>query len=267
VVNGLSKKALLVISFGTSVAETRQKTIEATEQTLRDAFPGYAFRRAFTSQMVIRTLRERDHLEVDTVEKAATALAMDGYTEVLTQPLHIINGTEFHKAIRELQSFTRNISHLSIGSPLLTDLDDYVATVAALKSVLPVCVNGEAVVLMGHGSQHPANAAYCQMDYVLKEAGLTHVHLATVEGYPSLNSVIRRLDGQQIKKVTLMPFMLVAGDHALNDMAGDEPDSWKSILAAKGYTVDICLTGLGEIEGIRQIFVDHARKSLERDRS
>lgn len=263
----MSKKALLVISFGTSVAETRRKTIEATEHALQFAFPTYDFRRAFTSHQVIRILRERDQLEVDTVEKVATSLAMEGYTEVLAQPLHILNGTEFHQAMGDLQSLAGVFTRLSIGAPLLTDLDDYLATVAAIKTILPTYVEDEAVILMGHGSNHPANAAYCQLDYVLKEAGLTHVHLATVEGYPSLNSVIRRLDGQQMKKLTLIPFMLVAGDHALNDMAGDEPDSWKSILTAKGYSVDVRLTGLGEVEEIRQIFVDHARKALERDNS
>jgi len=261
----LTQKAILVISFGTSYAGTRRMTIEAAEQDLANAFPGYELKRAFTSHIVIHKLRKRDDLRIDSVAQAAEKLLAEGYTEVLAQPLHILNGTEYHQVLVELKPYAAKFVRLSIGSPLLTDLDDYLSVVEALRPELPVCSPGEAVVLMGHGSRHPANAAYCQLDMVFKDEGMAHVHLATVEGYPPLEVVIRRLEAERIQKVTLLPFMLVAGDHALNDMAGDEPDSWKSILQNKGYAVDIRLTGLGEIQSIRQMYVAHARAALEKD--
>ena len=261
----MSQKAILVISFGTSYAGTRRKTIEAAEQDLANAFPGYDLKRAFTSHVVIHTLCERDDLQIDSVAQAAEKLVAEGYTEVLAQPLHILNGMEYHQVLMELKPYAAKFAHLSIGNPLLTDLDDYRLVVDALRPELPVCNSSEAVVLMGHGSRHPANAAYCQLDMVLKEEGMPHVHLATVEGYPPLGVVIRRLEAERIQKVTLLPFMVVAGDHALNDMAGDGPDSWKSILQNKGYAVDTRLTGLGEIAKIRQIYVAHARAALEKD--
>lgn len=263
----MAKKALLVISFGTSYAGTRPKTIGATEHALASAFPDYDLKRAFTSRHIIHKLRERDYLSIDSVSQAADKLIIEGYTEVLAQPLHILNGVEYHQALTDLRPYAPQFSRLSIGRPLLTDLPDYTSVVNALRPELPACSSGEAVLLMGHGSHHPANAAYCQLDHILKDVGLSNVHLATVEGYPTLETVIKRLEVDHIHKVTLLPFMLVAGDHALNDMAGDEPDSWKSILEGKGFVVEACPIGLGEIEKIRQIYVAHARAALERNQS
>ena len=259
----MTKKALLVISFGTSYAGTRHQTIEAAEQDLSDAFPDYDLKRAFTSHVIIHKLRQRGDLPIDSVSQTAEKLLRDGYTEVLAQPLHILNGTEYHQALTELRPFTQKFTRLTIGSPLLTELSDYHSVVDALRPELPACVCGEAALLMGHGTQHPANAAYCQMDYVLKDEGLPHVHIATLQGYPALETVIKRLEAENIHKVTLLPFMLVAGEHVMKDMAGDKADSWKSILSTKGFTVECRLTGLGQIAKIRQIYVAHAQKAQE----
>lgn len=261
----MTKKAILVISFGTSYAGTRRKTIEATEQTLAAAFPDYDLRRAFTSHRVIQKVHQRDHLEIATVPEVLDQLLVEGYTEVLAQPLHILNGLEYHQVLANMKPFAGRFARLSVGRPLLTDLTDYTDVVDALRSELPACAPDEVVLLMGHGSQHPANATYCQLDYILKEEGLPCVYIATVEGYPPLETVIKRLEAAHIRKVTLLPFMIVAGDHALNDMAGDESDSWKSILNARGFVVETRLAGLGEIEKIRQIYVAHARAALEQD--
>lgn len=259
----MSKKAILVISFGTSYASTRRKTIEAAERDLANAFPDYDLKRAFTSHIVIHKLHRRDQLDIDSVSQAAEKLLAEGYSEVLAQSLHVINGSEYHQVLNELKPFAARFERLSIGHPLLTDAADYKAVAEALRPQLPPCAPGEAVLLVGHGSQHPSNAAYCQMDCVLKDEGLSHAYLATMEGYPTLDTVIRRLLAAQIQKVTLIPFMLVAGDHALNDMAGDQPDSWKSILKDRGFAVEARLNGLGEYEQIRQIFVAHAQSALE----
>lgn len=260
----MNKKTLLVISFGTSYAGTRQKTIQAAENTLAQAFPQYDLKRAFTSYRVINKLKICDNLEIDTVSQAIERLAAEGYQEVLAQPLHIINGTEYHLVLAGLKPYAQKFAKLAIGRPLLTHHQDYVAVVDALRPELPAYAPGEAVVLMGHGSQHPANSAYSELDYVFKDKGLPQVYIGTVEGFPCLDSVIKRLEADKIRKVTLMPLMLVAGDHILNDMAGDEEDSWKSILARKGFEVATCLVGLGEIEKIRQIYVAHARAALDR---
>ncbi|HTX79296.1 MAG TPA: sirohydrochlorin cobaltochelatase [Longilinea sp.] len=259
----MNKKALLVISFGTSHTETREKSITATENVLARAFPEHDLRRAFTSHVVIKKLGKRDDIAIDSVTQAVEKLYLEGYKEVLAQPLHVINGAEYHSGIVELMPYLKKFTKVSIGRPLLTHHQDYVAIVDALRDELPETGPNEAVIFMGHGSQHPANSAYSELDYVFKDEGFPHVHIGTVEGFPTLDSVIKRLEAENIKKVTLLPFMFVAGDHAQNDMAGDEEDSWKTILEDKGYTVVTRLVGLGEIEKIRQIYVDHARAALD----
>jgi sirohydrochlorin cobaltochelatase len=258
----MNKKALLVISFGTSYAGTRKKTIAAAEAALSQAFPEYDLKRAFTSHGVINKLRKRDNLEVDTVSQAVEKLLAEGYTEVLAQPIHVINGTEYHLVVKELRPYSGKFAKFSIGFPLLTHHQDYVAVVDALRAELPAAQTGEAVVLMGHGTAHPADSAYAALDYIFKDEGLPQVYVGTVEGYPTLDTVIKHLEADKIKNVLLMPFMLVAGDHAINDMAGDEADSWKSILEGRGYQVETHIVGLGELEKIRQIYVDHARAAL-----
>ena len=259
----MSKKALLVISFGTSYAGTRKKTIEAAEADLSQAFAGYDLKRAFTSHGVINKLRKRDNLEVDTVSQAVEKLLAEGYSEVIAQPLHVINGTEYHLVLRELKPRAGQFEKFAVGVPLLSHHRDYLAVVEALRAEFPPFQPEEAVVLMGHGSEHPADSAYAALDYVFKDEGLSQVYVGTVEGYPTLDTVIKHLEADKVKSVLLMPFMLVAGDHAINDMAGDEPDSWKSILTSKGFAVQTRLVGLGELEKIRQIYVDHARAALE----
>ncbi len=258
----MPKKALLVISFGTSYAGARKKTIEAAEAALSQAFPEYDLRRAFTSHGVINKLRKRDNLEVDTVAQAVEKLHAEGYTEVLVQPLHVVNGAEYHLVVKELKPHAAKFRKLSIGFPLLTHHRDYAAVVDALRAELPARQPDNAVVLMGHGTEHPADSAYAALDYVFKDEGLPQVYVGTVEGYPTLDTVIKRLEADKIKKILLMPFMLVAGDHAVNDMAGDEADSWKSILEGRGYEVETRVAGLGELEKIRQIYVEHARAAL-----
>jgi sirohydrochlorin cobaltochelatase len=260
----MNNKALLVISFGTSYTENCKKTILAAENALARAFPDYTLKRAFTSTVVIHKLKERDNLVIDTVHQAVQKLLAEGYRHVLAQPLHVINGVEYDLLSAELASYKQKFEKLIIGYPLLTHHADYLAVVEALCEFLPQPAPGEAVILMGHGSEHHANAAYAALDYVFKDEGLRNVHVGTVEGYPTLETVLKRLEADRIQKVTLMPFMLVAGDHAQNDMAGSEEDSWKSILESRGYQVDVLLKGLGEIEKIRQIYVAHARAALER---
>lgn len=256
------KKAILVTSFGTSYADTRALTIEACENDIARTFPDYEIRRSFTSHMIIRRLKERDGMTVPTPEEALAALTEEGVKEVIVQPLHIIPGEEFHeKIVKKIIPFTKLFDRLLLGRPLLYFEKDYLRTVEGIKGQLPVLKDGEAVVLMGHGTGHPANACYSCLQSFLDDAELP-VFLANVEGYPELDVVIPRLQKRNIRKITLMPFMLVAGDHARNDMAGDADDSWISVLRDKGFEVHVYMHGLGENPRFREMYTQRVGEAI-----
>lgn len=254
------KKAILAVSFGTSYPDTLEKNIAATERALSAAFPDWELRRAFTSGKIIEKLRRRDGLQIETVAQALQHLADEGYTHVAVQSTHIMHGEEYEKMLAQLEPYRLQL-RLSVGMPLLHAQADYDAAADALLSWLGRPKEDEALVFMGHGSTHFANAAYSQMEHVLR-ARCERVFLATVEGYPALDSVLHQLKARpQIRRVTLAPFMLVAGDHAKNDMAGGE-DSWKQSLQAEGYEVRCCMQGIGECAAIRELFVQHCHEAV-----
>jgi sirohydrochlorin cobaltochelatase len=260
---GSSKRAILVVSFGTSYADTRAVTIEACEQKIAETFPDYEVRRAFTSNIIIKILKERDNILVDTPEEALQKLQEEGFSEAIVQPLHIIPGSEFHDVVQVVNAYKSTFESIRLGVPLLATTEDYMATAEALKTQLPELKDDEAVVFMGHGTHHPANASYPALQQVLEDQGIKNVFVGTVEGYPELEHIIARLQAQQIKKVTLMPFMLVAGDHAQNDMAGDEEDSWKMLLKKEGFVVDTYLHGLGENPAIQELYIKHIQDAIK----
>ena len=255
------KKAILAVSFGTSYPDTLHKTIAATEQALAEAFPGWEVRRAFTSGMIIRKLKERDGVEIENVSQAMDRLEQEGYTHVAVQSTHVMHGEEYEKMLSQLEPYRLRMQ-ISVGMPLLHSEGDYTSVAQALLNWLPPLDADEALVLMGHGTTHFANSAYAQMEHMLQ--GLCdRVYLATVEGYPALDSVQRQLAKRpEIRRLMLAPFMLVAGDHAQNDMSGDE-DSWAEQLKNAGYPVRCILQGLGECPAIRALFVEHCRQAVE----
>ena len=255
------KKAILSVSFGTSYPDTLHKTIAATEQALAEAFPGWEVRRAFTSGMIIRKLKERDGVEIENVSQAMDRLEREGYTHVAVQSTHVMHGEEYEKMLSQLEPYRLRMQ-ISVGMPLLHSEADYTSVAQALLNWLPPLDADEALVLMGHGTTHFANSAYAQMEHMLQ--GLCdRVYLATVEGYPALDSVQRQLAKRpEIRRLMLAPFMLVAGDHAQNDMSGDE-DSWAEQLKNAGYPVRCILQGLGECPAIRALFVEHCRQAVE----
>lgn len=255
------KKAVLVISFGTSYRETREKTIEACEKRIAAAFEGYDFFRAFTSNMIIRKIARVEGLQIENPTEALDRLAAEGYEEVVIQSLHIICGEEYTKLKEQVASYKNQFKKICLGRPLLTQIEDYKAAVEAVKPQLPTLHEGEAIVFMGHGTEHEAHSAYPALDYMMEQEDMK-AYIGTVEGYPELDEVINRLEKNEVKTVYLMPFMLVAGDHALNDMAGEE-DSWKVTLEEKGYEVKVILQGLGENPKIQERFVIHAHEALE----
>ncbi|MBF8982573.1 sirohydrochlorin cobaltochelatase [Lutibacter sp. B2] len=253
---------MLVVSFGTSYADTRKVTIEAVENKLDKTFPEYEARRAFTSNMIIKKLKERDKIEVNTPEEALTKMVEDGFEEVVIQPLHVIAGAEYNDLLEVAKKYEGAFKTLNVGKPILYGHEDYAKAVEALKTQLPKLGKGQAVVLMGHGTHHPANASYPCLQSAIDDQGLP-VYVGTVEGYPALDDVIGKLKKDNIKEVTLMPYMLVAGDHANNDMAGDEEDSWKTVLKKEGFTVKTYLHGLGENAEYQDIYVEHAKEAIE----
>jgi sirohydrochlorin cobaltochelatase len=252
-------KAILIASFGTSHEDTRKKTIEACEKMIKKSFKNYEVRRAFTSNIIRKILKEEQNLNVDSVEGALKKLQDDGFTDIIIQPLHIINGEEYHeKIVMAAAKYKKNFESIKVGRPILSNIYDYDRAIEALKKDMPKLKNGQGLVLMGHGTHHPANAAYACFQMKLYKS-IPNVFVGTVEGYPELDDVITQLEKNNIKEVILMPFMIVAGDHAKNDMAGSESDSWKSILTKKGFKVSVILKGLGENKYLQKMYVSNIK--------
>lgn len=257
------KKAILVVSFGTTHEDTRKVTIDAIEEEIKNTFVDYDIKSAFTSHVILKVLKNRDNILVDTPEDALEKLKNEGYNEVIVQPLHVIPGVEFDYINNVVNRYKKSkaFENIVVGRPLICFKgeeegvpDDYSIMVDALSKQLP---KNETVILMGHGTNHIANAVYCCFESVLRDRGFQNIHVATVEGYPTLDRVIPNVIAKGVSEVTLMPLMLVAGDHAKNDMAGDSKDSWKNILEAEGFKVKIYLHGIGENIGVQDIYIQH----------
>lgn len=259
--NMLKKRAILVVSFGTSHRETSKKTIEAIEEQISETYPDWQVHRAFTSGMIINKLKKRDGISIDNVPEAMERLAQDGFQEVFVQPTHIINGDEYDKLVAQALSHENQFQKVRIGKPLLSSSEDYEAVCRGIIEVEGQ--TKEALVLMGHGTGHFADAAYAALDYRFKALGYEHVFVGTVEGYPDLETVKAMVERYKPEKVCLLPLMVVAGDHAVNDMAGEEADSWKSVFEAAGYEVRCILKGLGEFASIRQIYLEHIADGMK----
>ncbi len=265
-VGDAAKQAILVVSFGTSYNETRALTIDAIEKKVTDEFgKDYDVRRAFTSQIIIDKLAERDGLEIDNVTQAMEKLVADGIGTLYIQPTHVMNGEEYDELCESVEPFTDNFVTMKIGKPLLTSNEDYVELSKIVGEQTSKYITDEetAVVFMGHGTPHFANATYACLQLHLQHEINPNYLVGTVEGYPSLDEVSADLEKMGIKKVVLLPFMIVAGDHANNDMAGDEEDSWKTILKGQGFEVEAVLQGLGEYEGVQNMVVEHLRDAIE----
>lgn len=264
-------KALLAVSFGTSHMDTMDKTVFAVEKAVSEAFPDRRFYRAFTSGIIIRKLKNEGILEVDTVEEAFLRMLKDGVDDVLIQPSLIINGAEMELLKKIMWKYKDRFARISSGNALLTEIEDYRELAAALTDMLPGKKPGKAYVFMGHGTEHYSNSAYAQLAYMFYDMGRTDIIVGTVEGYPGLNEVLRRLGELSTEKdcveealsVECYPLLIVVGDHAKNDLGGDDPGSWKSQMEQKGYNVRCHLKGLGEYKSIQDIFVKHAQTALE----
>jgi sirohydrochlorin cobaltochelatase len=263
------KKAILVVSFGTTYEDTRKATIDKIEERVRERFTDFEVRRAFTAHIVIKVLKNRDGIIVDTPEEAMEKLIREGYEEIIVQPLHMIPGLEYDyisEIVKHYESENPNIN-ISLGRPVLyykgfeeDHPDDYTIMIEAIKHII---TDEKTVLLMGHGTMHPSNACYLCLRDVLKSHNFDNTYIACVEGYPTIEEIIKVLKKENRHSLKLVPLMLVAGDHAKNDMAGDEEDSWKNILLKEGFEVETYLKGLGEIKEFQDIYIQHIEDIIE----
>jgi Cobalamin biosynthesis protein CbiK, Co2+ chelatase len=256
------KKGILVVSFGTSHYDTFQNCIEAVEHSIQQTYPEITCYRAFTSEIIMRILKTRDGMDIYNVEEALQRMYMDGITHVYIQPTHIIDGIENNKVKRIMEQYQDKFEVLKIGAPLLLEDHDYEQVVQAVWGELKETVEDNLLIFMGHGSDHEANLSYEKLEEEFHKQGYSNVFIATVEAKPDLDSVIERIKKLNQNKIIVTPFMLVAGDHAKNDMASEEEDSFYSLLKNEGYEVCCIVKGLGEYESIRTIFVEHLKEIL-----
>lgn len=260
-----AEKVILVVSFGTSYNQSRALSIGGIESAMRNAYPAYQIRRAFTSQIIIDKLAERDGLQIDNVEDAMNRLVLDKVKEVVVQPTHVMQGFEYDDMVAEIMPFADKFESLKIGKPLLTDDNDYDEVAELIVQETEQCrADDTAIVFMGHGTEHEAGIAYTKLQDILAQKGYTDYVIGTVEHGTEIDDVREILSEMDVQKVVLRPLMVVAGDHANNDMAGDEEDSWKVILE-QGYTVETILEGLGQIPGIQEIYIRHVEEAMDSD--
>lgn len=255
-----NKTALLMVHFGTTYDETRSKTIDAINAKAAQTFPELTLREAYTSRIVIRRLKERGIVR-ETPLDALLRLRADGFTRVIVQSTTLLEGAEMESLRREVASVEGFFEDIRVGAPLLYDVDDCakVAEILAARHADATDARKKAhVVLVGHGTYTPATATYSQMDYLFSAQGNPLFHVATLEGYPTFETMLARLKAAGARRVTLVPLLFVAGDHVTNDIAVD----WKQALEAEGLQVDCRLEGLGEIPEIQDIYLDHIRYSL-----
>lgn len=256
----MQKRALVIVSFGATSQKARE-SISRIESELGSRMQGYDCFRAFTSNRIIARVRREQGLVVYTPAEQMERLHQQGYREVLCQPLHILNGWEYEKMCRQIAPFAEKFETFRLGKPMLTDFADYDACSAMIARRTPARGDGEALVLLGHGSDHFSNAAYSQLENVMQYRGMKSVFVGTVEGFPNLDFICRRLEKERVKTVTLMPFLIVAGEHVQKDMAGEQEDSWKSTLEELGYGVRVCTKGLGEFPETADLFFRHLQNA------
>lgn len=253
----MSRKAILVTSFGTSHLDTLEKTIAAIEEKARQAFPDRDIYRAFTSGMIRKKLAREYDICVDDVSEALDRIRRDGVRDVVVSPTHVIPGIENDNMEAQVRQHLAHFDRISVSAPLLYSDRDYRELPKAIMDELAPDKR-ETVVLMGHGSAHRANEAYTTLEYAFHKAGYDRVIIGTVESFPDLDNVLHKLSvAGDVTDVLLAPLMIVSGDHVKNDMAGDGKDAWKTRLQESGYTVRLSMKGLGEMEEVQNILLRH----------
>ena len=261
----IGENELLVVSFGTSFNDSRRNTIGAIENALEEAFPEWSVRRAFTSQIIIDHVERRDGILIDNVEAALERAIDNGVKTLLVQPTHLMTGFEYLELEEMLAGYADAFEYIGLGTNLLDTDEDFEAVAQAIAAETASYDDGNtAIVFMGHGTEAESNGVYAKMQELLTADGFENYYIGTVEAEPTLDDVIAAIADKGYTKVVLEPLMVVAGDHANNDMAAeDDPESWYSILTAEGYDVTCVLKGLGEIPAIRDIYVAHTQALID----
>jgi len=265
----MSKKAILVVSFGTAYIDALEKSIGSTEESFKVAFPEYEVRRAFTSSAVVEKLVEKSGVQVDSVGTALEKLAAESYEEVYIQPLYLVADKTYNHikdyVIKLAHNKEKKFKRITMGRPLLLSLgfknhpDDYKIAIEAVKTQIPELGTEKAVIFMCNGSHQ---MEYAVLQLKLADVGIKNAFVYTAEGYPTLDGVMRQLKENPVEEVVLAPFLFVASEHVMDYIASDKPDSAKSILEVAGYKVSVHERGLGENPAIQTIFVQHLKDAL-----
>lgn len=260
----IGENELLAVSCGVSCSDTRRLTIGAIEDALEKAFPDYSVRRCFTSHIIIDHIRRRDGVVIDNVPQALERARKNGVKNLLVQPTHLMNGYEYGSLVEELKGRAGDFASIRIGAPLLTTDEDFAKVAQAMVNAAASYDDGmTAFCYMGHGTGAVSNSIYAKMQKILTDGGNANYFIGTVKAEPSVKDVLKLVRAAKLEKVVLRPMMIVAGNHAKNDMGGDQEDSWKSIFEANGFQDKvICeVKGLGELEAVRQLLVEHAKNA------
>ncbi|MDO4796766.1 MAG: sirohydrochlorin cobaltochelatase [Coriobacteriales bacterium] len=259
------KPVILVTSFGTSYGSTRHVTIGAIEADIREAYATYDVRRAFTAQIVIDHIQKDTGRHIDNFEEAMDKLVAEGVREVVVQPTHLLDGSEFQDIKKSLANYADKFDKCSLGAPLLVSKEDQLAVVHALHDVMAKYeADDTAICLMGHGTEADANKIYKQLQDLFVEEGMQRYFVATVESTPTFADIALAAAAANCTKAVLRPLMVVAGDHAANDMADlSNPESFASVMERSGFEVTCVLEGLGQIEAIDELYVKHVQDAID----
>lgn len=282
----IGENELLVVSFGTSFNDSRAEDIKGIEDALAEAYPDWSVRRAFTAQIIINHVQARDDEKIDNMDQALERAVDNGVKNLVVQPTHLMHGAEYDELTEAVENYKDKFESVKIAEPLLGEVGADETAINEDKAAVAEAITAEAVktagfdsldaakeegtafVFMGHGTSHTAKISYSQMQAQMEQLGYENVFIGTVEGEPedtACEAVIEKLKDAGYKKVILRPLMVVAGDHANNDMAGDDDDSWKSQFEASGVfdSIDTQIAGLGEIDAIQQLYVAHTQAAID----
>ena len=282
--DGIGENELLVVSFGTSYNDSRVNDIKSIEDALQEAYPDWSVRRAFTAQIIINHIQARDGEKIDNMTQALERAVANGVKNLVVQPTHLMHGAEYDEMCAAIDAYRDNFDSVSIAEPLLGEVGSDATVInadkeAVAKAVAAAAVEasgfdsleaakeaGAAFVLLGHGTAHVARVSYSQMSTQMQQLGYENVFIGTVEGEPeetACESVIEKVRAAGYTTVILRPLMVVAGDHANNDMAGSDDDSWKPMFEDAGFTVDCQIAGLGGIADIQALYIAHTQAAID----
>ena len=280
----IGENELLVVSFGTSFNDSRVKDIKGIEDALQAAYPDWSVRRAFTAQIIINHVQARDGEKIDNMQQALDRAVANGVKNLVVQPTHLMHGAEYDEMMEMIDEYKDKFEHVAVAEPLLGEVGADAAVINADKEAVAKAVTAAAVkdagfdsldaaaeekvafVFMGHGTSHTAKVSYSQMQTAMQTLGYSNVFIGTVEGEPeetACENVIEAVKAAGYTNVVLRPLMVVAGDHANNDMAGSDDDSWKTVFEAAGFTVDCQIHGLGEIADVQALYVAHTKAAID----